>query len=76
VFDVADGSANAGDVFTFECVGEGKLTVTAERKGSVKTAAAAECKDVAFALFDTYLGASMAEVSPTLKASVKKTLGQ
>lgn len=76
VTDVAGGTANGGDVITFTLAADGKsMTVSAAGKGKeTKTGLACVDADIAFALFDTYLGAKLPEVSPTMKAAVKKAL--
>jgi len=81
VLSVSGGACANGDEFVFSIAkGTGAVTVTARKAGSgsvVKSAkgAVGEGGDLAFAILDTYLGAVLAEVAPSLKESIKKNLG-
>lgn len=76
VTEAAAGSCDTGDEFIFECSGGDTIRFEARKaKGGVNAVKKPiQDADIAFALFDTYLGSSIAEVSPALKESIKKTL--
>jgi len=73
--EVAGGLCEQGDEFVFECTQGGTLRFEKRKGNAVRTTKTPIVdKDIAFALFDTYLGAYQTEVSPALKASIKKGL--
>mmetsp|Transcript_4941 Transcript_4941/g.6396 ORF Transcript_4941/g.6396 Transcript_4941/m.6396 type:complete len:240 (+) Transcript_4941:32-751(+) len=75
ILEVAGEQCNAGDEFIFECVGASSIVVKANKGGKAfQTNEPFVDRDISFALFDTYLGASLPEVSPTLKSSIKERL--
>ena len=75
IFDTTNGSAQVGDEIVFDCVGGASLRVAAIRGGKVSASTVLDDADIAFALFDTYLGAALPEVAPTLKESIRARFG-
>mmetsp|Transcript_27082 Transcript_27082/g.55419 ORF Transcript_27082/g.55419 Transcript_27082/m.55419 type:complete len:166 (+) Transcript_27082:509-1006(+) len=78
VQEVAGGQCDEGDEFVFTITGGNTLTVTAKKmkqQGAVVHGKQAVVDaDIAFALFDTYLGGTLPEVAPTLTADINRTL--
>jgi len=60
-----------GDEFYFCCQGD-RLSVTLKRGGKMFVSESVTDKDICWALFDTYLGVEVPEVSPSLKKDVVK----
>mmetsp|Transcript_51248 Transcript_51248/g.87847 ORF Transcript_51248/g.87847 Transcript_51248/m.87847 type:complete len:158 (-) Transcript_51248:390-863(-) len=78
VQEVAGGQCDEGDEFVFTITGGNTLTVTAKKmkqQGAVVHGKQGVVDaDIAFALFDTYLGGTLPEVAPTLTADINRTL--
>jgi hypothetical protein len=78
VQEAAGGQCDAGDEFTFSITGGNTMTITAmkAKQGGVlvQGTQAVVDADICFALVDTYLGGTLAEVAPTLTADIKNGL--